>query len=383
MSYITENGLVSGQALNGSIDPLTGYPAENAVLWKDGRIINLGTLGGYESGGGRVNSRGQIAGYSDNMTPDQYSLLGFPTETRAFLWDGQNGMQDIGTLGGPDAFAFAVNERGQVVGFSYPGFTPTSNCFPLVTDGFVWEKNTGMTDLGTLGGTCTLPGDINNAGEVVGSSNLAGDLISHIFVWIAPGPMRDLGSALGGSCSFASQMNEAGEFVGQACTARDQGLHAYIRKNGLFADLGTLPGLDDTCIGAFGINARGQATGQAVENFCSGPRAHAFLWENGDMIDLNAFVPQGVGITLTEVEQINDRGEMFGGGTLTNGESRAFLLIPCDDDAAAVDSCMACHSSTCCFKGAKFRCIRSTPMARLSSSEKCLECFAKTGVYSP
>jgi hypothetical protein len=51
--------------------------------------------------------------------------------------------------------------------------------------------------------------------------------------------------------------------------------------------------------------------------------------------------------------------------------------------AAAMDSCMARHSSTCCFKCPKFLCIRSTPMARLSSSEKCLECFAKTGVYTP
>src|SRR5271166_1719815 len=44
---------------------------------------------------------------------------------------------------------------------------------------------------------------------------------------------------------------------------------------------------------------------------------------------------------------------------------------------------MARHSSTCCFRGPKFRCIRSTPMARLSSREKCLECFASTGVYTP
>src|SRR5271166_298829 len=51
--------------------------------------------------------------------------------------------------------------------------------------------------------------------------------------------------------------------------------------------------------------------------------------------------------------------------------------------AEAVDNCSACHSSTCCFSGPKFLCIRSTPMARLSSSEKCFECFASTGVYTP
>jgi len=104
-SFITENGLVSGESLNGAIDPLMGWPEENAVLWKGGQIINLGTLGGYESGAGRVNSHQQVAGFSGNTVLDPNSLFGIGTQTRAFLWDEKHGMQDIGTLGGPDAAA--------------------------------------------------------------------------------------------------------------------------------------------------------------------------------------------------------------------------------------------------------------------------------------
>jgi probable HAF family extracellular repeat protein len=105
-------------------------------------------------------------------------------------------------------------------------------------------------------------------------------------------------------------------------------------------DLGPLPGFgDSTCVGAFGINASDQVVGQAVQNFCNGPGAHAFLWEDGDMIDLNLFVPPGSDITLTEVEQINDRGEMFGIGTLANGDNRAFLLIPCDANHSDIEGC--------------------------------------------
>jgi hypothetical protein len=77
--------------------------------------------------------------------------------------------------------------------------------------------------------------------------------------------------------------------------------------------------------------------GQSITCDFSGFRA--FLWENGDMLDLNQFVPVGTEITLTEVEQINDRGEMFGIGTLSNGEDRAFLLIPCDENHLTVEGC--------------------------------------------
>jgi probable HAF family extracellular repeat protein len=337
-SFIAENGWVSGESLNGEIDPLTGWPEENAVLWKDGHIINLGTLGGHESAAGRFNSRGQVAGYSGNAIPDSYSLLGLGTETRAFLWDEESGMQDIGTLGGPDAFAFAVNERGKVVGFSYPNLVPSFNCpFPLTTGGFVWEKNKGMTDLGTLGGTCTLPGAMNNRGQVIGQSNLAGDVIIHPFLWTAPRRMHDLGT-LGGSFGFASAINEAGEVVGQATTASDQAFHAFLWRRGVITDLGTLANIDDSCIGAFGVNARGQIVGQAVENFCNGPGQRAFLWQNGKMIDLNVFVPPGSDLTLADVEEINDNGEMFGSALLPNGDARAFLLIPCGEgEAGCVD----------------------------------------------
>jgi len=47
--------------------------------------------------------------------------------------------------------------------------------------------------------------------------------------------------------------------------------------------------------------------------------------------------------------------------------------------AAAVDSCDPCYLSTCCFRGLKFLCIRSTPMSKLSSREKFFECFASRG----
>ena len=347
-SFMTENGLVSGISLTGSIDPFTGWPADHAVLWKDGKIIDLGTLGGYESQAGLVNSRGQVTGFATNAVPDPFSIIYFAftggqfsngTQTRAFLWEESKGMQDIGTLGGPDAFTPYINERGQIAGTSYTNSTPNSTTGVPTLDPFLWE-NGKMIDLGTLGGTNGGAGGLNNRGQVAGTSNLAGDLTAHAFLW-DHGRLQDLGT-LGGSFSTANAINATGSIIGSATTAGDQALHAYIWKKGVIKDLGTLPALDNTCLGAFGINAKNQVTGQAVENFCSGPEAHAFLWQNGEMIDLNVFVPPGSDMTLTEVEQINDRGEMFGIGTRTNGELRAFFLMPCgESEEGCIDAAKA------------------------------------------
>jgi len=342
-SHITDNGLVAGQSLNGSIDPITGWPQLNAVLWTDGQIINLGTLGGYESASAWVNGQGQVAGSSTNNVTDPYSLVYLlfggtsnGTQNRAFVWDKRNKMQDLGTLGGPDASAMAMNERGQIAGLSYINDMPNAASGIPTVDPFLWEDGR-MIDLGSLGGTFGLAGDMNNGGQVIGDSNLPGDVTQHGFIWDR-GRLKDIGT-LGGTWSSANALNEAGHVVGQATIATGD-YHAYIWERGVMTDLGALPGFDDTtCIGAFGINSHDQVVGQAVQNLCAGPDAHAFLWEDGDMIDVNDVVAPGSNLTLNEIEKINDRGEMFGIGTLTNGENRAFLLIPCDENHPGVEGC--------------------------------------------
>src|SRR6202043_1398909 len=147
----TANGLVAGFSENGLIDPQTGQPAGVAVLWEGGKAINVGTvLGGTESLASAVNNRGQVVGFSNNDIPDAFSLAGFPTQTRAFLW--QYGvMRDLGTLGGPDASASFVNNHGQVAGFSYTDSAVNPSTGVPTTHPFLWE-NGKMTDLGTLGG---------------------------------------------------------------------------------------------------------------------------------------------------------------------------------------------------------------------------------------
>ena len=181
---------MAGVAENGEIDPLIGFPEVRAILWQNGGIIDLGTLpeGGYESVANAVDSRGQVAGIALNTVPDAYSMVGLGYQTRAFLW--QNGvMQDLGTLGGPDAMANTINERGQIVGVFYTSSTPTQaepcvlSGFGLTTGAFLWE-NGKMVNLGSLGGTCTLATFApNGLGQIVGEGSLAGDQAASAFLW--------------------------------------------------------------------------------------------------------------------------------------------------------------------------------------------------------
>jgi probable HAF family extracellular repeat protein len=128
-NWISPRGLVAGLSQNGAIDPLLGVPEINAVLWEDGEIVNLGTIeGGYESNAFAVNDRGQVAGVFLNTIPDPFSPFGL--QVRAFLW--QNGvMEDLGTLGGPEAGAYYMNERGQVAGVAFHELN-TEPCIGLV-----------------------------------------------------------------------------------------------------------------------------------------------------------------------------------------------------------------------------------------------------------
>jgi probable HAF family extracellular repeat protein len=166
-------------------------------------------------------------------------------------------MHDLGTLGGPDAGVVGsfkgnveMNERSQVVACSDTNSTINPVTGSPTIDPFLWENGT-MIDLGTLGGTSGCAIYLNNRGQVVGYSNVAGDVGCpdmcefHPFLW-ERGVIKDLGT-LGGTYGFANWISDAGEIAGSARTQGDQALHAFFWKNGIMTDLGTLPG--DPCPG--------------------------------------------------------------------------------------------------------------------------------------
>jgi hypothetical protein len=138
-------------------------------------------------------------------------------------------------------------------------------------------------------------------------------------------------------------------------------LIAFSWKNGVQTGLGALNG--DPCSVGDAINSKGQVVGSSgsfdTGGFFSACETtfveHAVLWENGTILDLNAFVPPDSDLTLVEASSINDSGEIGGFALLPNKKApgefdqRAFLLIPCEpqetegcQDAAAGPGFRAC-----------------------------------------
>ncbi|SFH42841.1 probable extracellular repeat, HAF family [Nitrosospira sp. Nsp14] len=158
-----------------------------------GQVTSLGMLGGDSSYASAINDSGQVAGFS-------YTAAG----QRAFI-TGPNGvgMTDLGDLGGGGSSASGINASGQVAGTSFlPGVGNTSHAFITGPNG------RGMTNLGPFEEySLSHAYDINNTGQVVGDLSVRSDQVSHAFI---TGPNGMGMKSLGGRYSSAFGINDAG-----------------------------------------------------------------------------------------------------------------------------------------------------------------------------
>jgi probable HAF family extracellular repeat protein len=354
-TWESANGLLAGVSETGQTDPLFGMPEVHAVLWKNGSIVDLGTLpgGGYDSEAESLNSHGQVVGSALSTIPDSNSMASgtfwywdvpYGYQQRAFLWDAKNGMQDLGTLGtGNDARAAFINEKGQVAGWSYTTTSVPGACaadgLALSTDAFIWDDENGMSDLGNFGGTCTLVTALSNGGSIIGFSTVTGDAYQRAYVW-KNGTLNDLGGSLGGNNTGASAQNDGGQVVGFAYLAGEQQFHASLwRKIGKLTDLGTLG--NDVCSFASAINDTTQVVGNsAFASDCPAfDHSRPFLWEKGSMANLNNLLPRGSVLRVNVPFAINNQGEISANGVDADGNTHAALLIPCDENHPNVAGC--------------------------------------------
>lgn len=302
-AYPNDSGLIVGNAQTATLDPLGEYWGANfgcnvsgsnyscegwqylfrGFSWKNGVMSALPILGGNNTAAlGRANERGEIAGTSEVNNSDPNCLAPQILDWVPVLWEPNGGIRKLALFPGDSVGAASgINDQGQAVGGT--GFCATPGT-AAITHAVLWQ-NGNATNLGNLGGAFNnFAVSINNRGQVIGLSDLAGDATSHAFLW----------------------------------------------QNGVMTDLGTLPG--DYLSIAYDINDRGQVVGQSCDvNF----NCRAFLWEGGTMTDLNTLTPPDWPFYLISAWSINDQGVIVGSSyDASTGYAPGFVAVPCAQEHA-------------------------------------------------
>jgi probable HAF family extracellular repeat protein len=264
--------------------------------------------------------------------------------------------------------ANAINDAGETVGDADYRVAAGAGSAPGDhTSGFFHAfayVGGAMSDLGTLapgskpgdpcyyafgsyaGNFCqSSASDVNSSGDVVGSSDLvATSRTKHAFVF-SNGSMSDLGVLPGDTDSKATAINDSGDVVGYSYNASTPSVvHAFVYSGGsltqIIAPAGTRTVASD-------VNKPGVIVGHYYNP--TKPGDAAFIYVNGQMVDLNSLVPPGSGWDLTTANSINDRGEIAGAGML-NGRTHAFLLSPPDAVVITAGPDAAVRSKTATFE---------------------------------
>jgi probable HAF family extracellular repeat protein len=227
-------------------------------------------------------------------------------------------MVAIASLGGTISRGYAINDAGQVAGFS------------TLVDGsiraFRYNSTGGVTtNIGTLGGTQSRARGINAAGRVVGYS-YDGSAVLQTMRWsdwntnnaVDAGELVAIASLA--TPSYALDINDSGAIVGYFTTGGND--HAYFRDTTGMVDLhGLLSGATSSQANA--IDSAGMVCGQYV----TGGVTRAFMYDSVTkvMTDLNT-LPGASGWLLASARDIDDGGMITGWGTI-GGQTHAFIAF--------------------------------------------------------
>jgi probable HAF family extracellular repeat protein len=261
-------------------------------------VILLGSLGGGDTNPYGINDKGEVVGYS--YTVGQLVW-------QAFLW--KNGvMSDLGP-GGNESIAYRINELGQAVGF-YNSLDRT------VRHAYLWHDGLKI-DLDQSGGKNSIAAAINDSGVVVGSFQDTTSKEIHTFRW-ENGVFTDMGKLGGEGFSGALGINNKGQMIGNydrwdiIDSIQSKYVHGFFYENGGATDMGKLVYPEE-------INDSGQATGYYYPDV-NQTTYHSFIWKNGSMTDIGA-----LGTGHTQAHGINDSGHVVGWSYNQGGRDVAFI----------------------------------------------------------
>lgn len=167
-------------------------------------ITELGNLPGcHYAFPTAMNSQGTVVGYTSDIATGN---------ARAFIWDKTTGMRDLGFLG-EYSYANAINDSGQVVGYS-----SASHAFSRA---FVWDAANGFRYLNIPGGGTSVAKDINNRGDIVGYTGF------YEWGFVSTGDAVTLLSQGGLGASDAAAINESRTIAGTALQGHLGGLFEW------------------------------------------------------------------------------------------------------------------------------------------------------------
>jgi probable HAF family extracellular repeat protein len=294
---INDSGQVAGTSLLANNTTIGGFSAPaNTVI---SASSNLGSLGGTNSYAEAVNDSGEVVGYSDNGHAYRTAPNGVVTASA-----------DIYALPFGSAQAYGINSSGEVVG-TITGGGPIGGAFRTLPDGTITTSSLigGATGYG-----------INDSGQVVGT-NTAG----HAFRTAPEGSVAsatDLG-VFGGFGSVGFAINSSGQTVGYATNASGIAQAFRTTATGVIDQASMLvaaPGVTVEKSEAFGINDAGQTVGYYETPFA---QPAFFADADGVMQDLDSLIINNSRTGIDMAFSINNEGQI-----LAASNSAFYVLTP-------------------------------------------------------
>jgi uncharacterized repeat protein (TIGR01451 family) len=263
-------------------------------------IVDLGTLGGSESRAWAINNNGQVVGDAQ-IGSGQFRAFKF-TDINSNQQLNPGEMQDLGIMDNlSESRGRDINNNGQVVGF-LAGSNGT-------TRAFTWDSTNGMKELES--GTASAL-SINSNGQAVGSFKVTPNF--HAIRW-ENNQKLPLITPVDNS-SWATSNNDNGDIVGYT-NIFGTGVQAFLWNGGTMQDAINLGTLDNaSTIRAWDINSQGKVVGQ------SGSKA--FFWTaSGGMKDLGSLggTSQALGIN-TNSQVVGKSNNLAFLWSDTNGNSQ-------------------------------------------------------------
>ncbi len=333
---------------------LAGNQSRHATLWRNGSLLDLGTLGGPNSSvtWNVKDTGGVIVGISQTATPEplgEYwssaAFYGPPYNigfiNLGFVWE-QNQVRGLPTFpGGNNGFATGANNLRQVIGWAENGVHDGACVSPQVL-----QFRPAMWTLGPpdqIQDLPLIPGDtsgaataINDNGQIVGISGICDQAVGrhtarHAVLW-ENGGVTDLGNLGAQWWNTPTAINQRGDVVGfdgDPAFVEGDIVHAFMwtREDGI-RHLKPLQGRSPKHVDseAYGINQARQVVGISCDvNFID---CRAVIWDHGNTpTDLNE-LKGSYSARLESAKDINDNGEITGRAIDGNGVRTAYLAIP-------------------------------------------------------